>query len=192
MDKPVKVYKYVIIGDEGVGKTSVSFRYTEDVFNDRIQSTIGVDFLSKRDNTLPIRINIWDTAGACRFHSIVKSFFRSCVGAIVVYDITYRKSFDSVKKWIQEVRELSPKETKIMLIGNKSDSEKREVETEEAKKFAYRENIPFYEVSAKTGKNVKEAFCYFNRINYESPTTSYNLDSINLHNVQINEKCFCV
>jgi len=192
MDEPIKVYKYVIIGDEGVGKTSVSFRYTEDIFNDRIQSTIGVDFLSKQDNTLPIRINIWDTAGACRFHSIVKSFFRSSVGAIVVYDITSRKSFNGVRKWIHEVRELAPKETKIMLIGNKSDSDYRAVTIEEAKKLAYKENIPFYEVSAKTGKNVKEAFSYFNKINYESPVTSNVTETITLQMDPTKEKCFCV
>lgn len=192
MDEPVKVYKYVMIGDEGVGKTSVSFRYTEDLFDEKQQSTIGVDFLSKNDTTLPIRINIWDTAGACRFYSIVRSFFRSSVGAIIVYDVTSKKSFKNVNRWIQEVREIAPKDTQIMLLGNKSDSDKRVVTIEEGKKLAYQENIPFYEVSAKTGKNVKEAFCYFNKMNYEKPVTTTITETITLQKQSSTEKkCFC-
>jgi len=155
-----ETYKYIIIGDEGVGKTSISLRYTDNVFSEK-PSTIGVDFFSKTDRN--VKIKIWDTAGACRFKSIIKSFYRYTVGAIIVYDITNKNSFDSVPSWIQEIKENTTNKCYTMLIGNKLDQDdKRKVSTEEGKKFAHKMGIPFFEVSAKDGTNVESSFYFFN------------------------------
>lgn len=192
-----ETYKYIIIGDEGVGKTSIAIRYTSDNFNKNKTSTIGVDFFHKKETTIPIKINIWDTAGACRFNSIIKSFFRSSIGAIIVYDITSKESFENIKKWIKEVQNNTTTNISIMLLGNKCESDKREVPTDIAKEFAFTENIPFYEVSAKTGKNIKESFSYFNKFNYQKHTHTLNIITLKeKNNIEINknpnkEQCFC-
>lgn len=183
-----------MIGDENSGKTSIALRYTNDKFDEESNSpTIGVDFLVKNEKKTqtPMRINIWDTAGACRFHSIVRSFFRSAIGAIVVYDITNRSSFNGVTKWIKEVRELSGHQTNLILLGNKCDSDDRQVSTEEGKNKAFQENIPFYEVSAKTGKNIKTAFDYFNTINHRVAKIDPDIKAILLENDKANNICFC-
>lgn len=197
MNDTLSAYKYIIIGDEGVGKTSIAMRYTKDIFNDNKPSTIGVDFFNKKEPNIPVKINIWDTAGACRFNSIIKSFFRSSLGAIVVYDITSEKSFENVKKWIDDVKELTDTDTSIMLLGNKCESNERKVKTNIVREFAFSENIPFYEVSAKTGKNIKESFSYFNKFNYNKSIHTLNVITLkeniseNINEKTSKEQCFC-
>lgn len=156
------IYKYIIVGDEGVGKTSISLRYTNNVFYKQ-QTTIGVDFFSRTNGNT--KIKIWDTAGACRFKSIIKSFYRYAVGAIIVYDITNKNSFMSVSSWFKEIKEHTNDECYIMLIGNKIDKEdKRQVSTNEGKELANTLGIPFFEVSAKDSTNVESSFYFFNNL----------------------------
>lgn len=180
-------FKYVVIGDEGVGKTSLAIRYTDDLFEQKSHSsTIGVDFFSKYTNG--IKINLWDTAGACRFNSIIKSFYRSSIGAIIVYDVTNRESFTNITKWIQDIRENTDEHCSIIILGNKMDSHHREVSTQEAKKISSDLNLPFFEVSAKTGENIKESFCYFNKINFSKKNIKHE-QTINLQEPK--RDCLC-
>lgn len=163
----MNVLKYIIVGDSGVGKTSIALRYTDNVFLDR-KPTIGVDFFNKYTGN--VKINIWDTAGACRFKSIISSFYRLAVGAIIVYDVSNRESFESIPQWIEEIKEHA--NPQIMIVGNKSDKE-RQVTLEEAKNFAYKNKVLYYEVSAKNGTNIKESFELLNSITFKNVSPLY-------------------
>lgn len=145
-------YKIIIVGNSGVGKTSIACKYTGD--ENLYTSTIGIDFLTKtvKIGDDEFSLNILDTAGLCRFRSITKSFLRSSSGAVVVYDVANRKSFEDVKLWIDLVRDnlISP----ILLIGNKTDICSRAVSLEEGALMASKEHCMFFEVSADLGTNV--------------------------------------
>jgi len=128
-------FKVVFLGDEAAGKTSLVRRYMYDTFEDSIQATIGMDFQSKtvyvEDRTL--RLQLWDTAGQERFRSLIPSYIRDSSGAIVVYDITNRDTFQRAKQWVKELQRQGNPNIVIALAGNKSDlSSKRKVEPEDA------------------------------------------------------------
>ncbi|NP_001089457.1 uncharacterized protein LOC734507 [Xenopus laevis] len=156
------LFKLILIGDAGVGKTCVVQRFRSGVFAERQGSTIGVDFTMK---TLEIqgkrvKLQIWDTAGQERFRTITQSYYRSANGAIIAYDITKRKSFASVPRWIEDVKKYAGSNIVQLLIGNKSDlHESREVQLREAETLARHFDIPCaIETSAKDSSNVEEAF----------------------------------
>ncbi len=159
-------YKVIIIGDAGVGKTSILQNYVTKKFNKVYDLTIGVDFEAKKlyvkdenGNDIGVKLQIWDTAGQEAFHSIVETYYRTAIGALVVFDITDAKTFNNVKKWINEVKEFSFNDIKIILIGNKTDLNlKRQVSREDAEAFAYQTNIDYLEASAKTGSLVSHIF----------------------------------
>ncbi|KAF8817923.1 Rab6 [Cardiosporidium cionae] len=142
-------YKFVFLGEQAVGKTSIITRFMYDAFDNTYQATIGIDFLSKslylEDRT--VRLQLWDTAGQERFRSLIPSYIRDSSAAVVVYDITNRASFLNTKKWIDDVRSERGNNVIIALVGNKSDlNDKR-----------YSGAI-FIETSAKAGYNVKTLF----------------------------------
>ncbi|XP_038628318.1 ras-related protein Rab-43 [Tachyglossus aculeatus] len=156
------LFKLVLVGDASVGKTCVVQRFKTGAFSERQGSTIGVDFTMK---TLEIqgkrvKLQIWDTAGQERFRTITQSYYRSANGAILAYDITKKRSFQSIPQWIEDVRKYAGSNIVQLLIGNKSDlSELREVPLEEAQSLAeHYEIICAIETSAKDSSNVEEAF----------------------------------
>ena len=172
--------KYIIIGNSSVGKSNLLLRYCNNKFSDDYQATIGVEFGAKNIeyNNKTYRIQIWDTAGQESFRSITRAYYKNCVCAIIVYDITNRDSFESIKDWVKDIKDSSPKTVLISLVGNKIDLEKmRVISFEEGKEYAQKNNFNFMETSAKTGVGVKEIF--YNSVNIISKKIDegyYNLD----------------
>ena len=155
------LFKYIIIGDAAVGKSNLLLRYTHGQFKQEYQLTIGVEFGAKNIeiNNKIYRIQIWDTAGQESFRSITRAYYKNSVCALIVYDISNRESFNNIASWIEDCRNQSPKTIFIVLIGNKSDlDDKRKVTFEEGQELAEKNNMMFFETSAKTGNNVEEIF----------------------------------
>mmetsp|Transcript_10426 Transcript_10426/g.17047 ORF Transcript_10426/g.17047 Transcript_10426/m.17047 type:complete len:212 (-) Transcript_10426:287-922(-) len=155
------LFKYIIIGDTGVGKSCLLLQFTDKRFQPVHDLTIGVEFGARMitiDNK-QIKLQIWDTAGQESFRSITRSYYRGAAGALLVYDITRRETFNHLASWLDDARQHSNKDMTIILIGNKSDLEsKRAVSLEEGQAFAKENGLIFLETSAKTAQNVEEAF----------------------------------
>ncbi|KAH0792161.1 Ras-related protein RABD1 [Histomonas meleagridis] len=155
------LFKVLIIGNSGVGKSCLLLRFAEDMFSDNYISTIGVDFKIKKIELegKSIKLQIWDTAGQERFRTITKSYYRGSNGIVVVYDITDRESFEQVSHWMTEIDSHASSDVCRLLVGNKCDlDDKRAVKTEEGEALARQFGIPFLETSAKDSKNVDEMF----------------------------------
>ena len=151
----------IMIGESGVGKTSLIRRYTNNIFNSTHLETIGIEFYNREEriNDQIIQIKIWDTAGQEIFHSLTKNFYRKADGIIIVYDITNRESFEKVQDWIKSVYDNSDtyKEIQMILVGNKIDlEENREVTKEEGIKLGKYYEIDFFETSAKNEEGVRD------------------------------------
>jgi len=155
------LFKYIIIGDTGVGKSCLLLQFTDKQFQPVHDLTIGVEFgarLITIDNN-QIKLQIWDTAGQESFRSITRSYYRDAAGALLVYDITRRESFNHLGRWLEEARQNGNPNMTIMLIGNKSDLEhRRAVSTKEGEIFAQENGLIFLETSAKSAANVETAF----------------------------------
>lgn len=152
--------KVVAVGESGVGKTCLLIRFVRDQFDDNTQSTLGVEFMSKIIQTEKnrIQLQLWDTAGQELFRSVTRGYYRGSAGALILFDLSNRDSFENVEKWLQDVRDVAREDVVIVLIGNKSDlANKRQVSKEEAEEFAKKCNMAYFEVSARTGENVQEA-----------------------------------
>ncbi|XP_036415437.1 ras-related protein Rab-43 [Colossoma macropomum] len=156
------VFKIVLVGDVGVGKTCVVQRFKTGTFIERQGNTIGVDFTMKTMEIQGkrVKLQIWDTAGQERFRTITQSYYRSTNGAIITYDITKRSSFMSVPKWMEDVKKYGGSNIVPLLIGNKTDlTDLREVSFEDAQTMAQQlDFISVIETSAKDSSNVDEAF----------------------------------
>jgi small GTP-binding protein len=158
---PDFLVKIVLIGDSGVGKTNLLSRFTRDQFNPDSKSTIGVEFATK---TLDIegktvKAQIWDTAGQERYRAITSAYYRGAIGALLLYDVTSALTFQSLTRWLQELRENADSNIVVMLVGNKCDlQELRAVSTDEGVGFAKTENLMFIETSALDATNVQESF----------------------------------
>ena len=155
------LFKYIIIGDTSVGKSSILLKFTDDRFSDIHDFTIGVEYGSKYIdiNNRKIKLQIWDTAGQEIFRSISRSYYRGTAGVLLVYDITNKKTFENLELWLTELYSFTNKEVVVMLIGNKNDLEnEREVSFYEAKSFAEKNNLYFIETSAKNNTNIKTIF----------------------------------
>jgi len=155
------LFKLVLIGDSGVGKSCLLLRFADDAFTESYISTIGVDFrfrTVKIDNKT-VKLQIWDTAGQERFRTITSAYYRGADGIVMVYDVTSQESFDHVNDWLKEVNRYASEGTCKLLVGNKSDrTTEKVVTTEQAKDFADDIGVPFLETSAKSAANVEEAF----------------------------------
>jgi Ras-related protein Rab-2A len=156
-------FKYIIVGDVCVGKSCLTLQYLDKRFEPVHDTTIGVEFGSKKicffEYNADVKIQIWDTAGQETFRSIVRSYFRGAIGALVVFDITKRDTFNNIKSWLNQVKDSCLTPINITLVGNKFDLDnKRVVSREEALILANEYNINYIETSAKTGHNVDEAF----------------------------------
>ena len=174
--------KYITIGSPNVGKSKIVERFVKDTFNNDYYVTIGVEFGEKNIEVekKKLRIQIWDTAGQEEFKSITRTYYKNCVCAIIVYDITSRNSFNDITNWIEDCIQSSPKTVLMALIGNKSDlKESRVVSTEEGQELADKYGILFYETSAKDGTNIKEIFQKTGQKIYKNIKEGYyNLDDL--------------
>ncbi|KAL5292148.1 RAB43 family protein [Megaselia abdita] len=157
------LFKIVLIGDAGTGKTCVVSRFKNGKYEESHGSTIGVDFSLKTVNIegKQVKLQIWDTAGQERFRTITQSYYRSANGVIIVYDIAKRQTFTNLQKWIDEVRRYTGSNVLLILVGNKCDLEsEREVEFSEAEAMCQfvPEILFVMETSAKENKNIEDAF----------------------------------
>lgn len=157
------ILKLLTLGESQVGKSSILFRYSDNKFLLTKAATIGIDMKSKiiKSGNEKIKVSIYDTAGQERFRSIIKSYYKGANGVLLVYDITKRDTFKKLDFWLEDLKNNSDDIDNlfIFLVGNKSDlEENREVSVEEANEFAKNKKLPYLEVSAKSGKNVKEVF----------------------------------
>jgi len=154
------LFKLVLIGDSGVGKSCLLLRFADDAFTESYISTIGVDFRFRtvKVGEKYVKLQIWDTAGQERFRTITSAYYRGADGIIMVYDVTNQESFDHVQDWLQEVNRYSSEGTCKLLIGNKSDRSDKVVSTQTGESFAHQLEMPFLETSAKTAANVEAAF----------------------------------
>jgi len=149
-----------MIGDPGVGKSSLLLKYADNEFTDNFISTIGVDYKEKhvkiKDGSM-VPIQIWDTAGQERFRTITSSYYRGANGIILTFDLTNPATFKSCNKWLQEVDRYADEDVVVILAGNKCDLEHK-VEPSEIDDFKTKYNWEYFETSAKTGKGVSETF----------------------------------
>ena len=153
--------KIVLIGDSGVGKTNLIKRFITNTFNQNSKATLGVEFISKsyKIKDQIFKVEIWDTAGQERYKSITAVYYKGAKGALVVYDITSKNSFNNLDKWMTEIKDKTSKDIRLMIIGNKIDLKQfREVTSEEAVVKAKEFGIPLMETSAFDATNVKKAF----------------------------------
>lgn len=155
------LFKVVLIGDSGVGKSNLLSRFTRNEFNLESKSTIGVEFATRsiQYEGKTIKAQIWDTAGQERYRAITSAYYRGAVGALLVYDIAKHQTYENVERWLKELRDHASRDIVIMLVGNKSDLRHlRAVPTEEAKAFAELNGLSFIETSALDSTNVELAF----------------------------------
>lgn len=155
------LFKLLLIGDSGVGKSCLLLRFADDTYTESYISTIGVDFKIRTIDLdgKTIKLQIWDTAGQERFRTITSSYYRGAHGIIVVYDCTDQDTFNNVKQWLEEIERYACDNVNKLLVGNKSDlTTKKVVDFQTAKEYADQLGIPFLETSAKNATNVEQAF----------------------------------
>ena len=155
------IFKILLIGDAGVGKSSILLRFTDDAFEEHLASTIGVDFKVKTVQLggKTVKLTIWDTAGQERFRTLTSSYYRGCHGIILVFDVNERSSFDNLKQWLDELELYSTTaHSSKLLVGNKIDLEDRQVTEQEATDFARQQAMMYLECSARTRVGIRQAF----------------------------------
>ncbi|BBN20587.1 Ras-related protein Rab-11A [Marchantia polymorpha subsp. ruderalis] len=155
------LFKVVLIGDSGVGKSNLLSRFTRNEFSLESKSTIGVEFATRSINvdSKLIKAQIWDTAGQERYRAITSAYYRGAVGALLVYDITRHVTFENVERWLKELKDHTDSNIVVMLVGNKSDLRHlRAVSTDDGQSFSEKESLFFMETSALESTNVENAF----------------------------------
>ena len=155
------LFKLILIGDSCVGKSNILLKYLKNQFNENSKTTIGVEFGTKNIiiNNKRIKIQIWDTAGQERYRSITSAYYKGAKGALIVYDITRKNTFDNIDKWITDLKLNGDKNICIIILGNKSDLiNKREINKNDGIKKAEMYKTAFLETSALNGDNISKAF----------------------------------
>ena len=156
-------FKVVLVGETGVGKTSIISQFIDQVFEEELQTSTGGSFSSKEiffDNGKSLKLEIWDTAGQERYRSLTKIFYKNSSCAILVYDITKKPTFDELKNyWIGQIKESAPKDIMLAVVGNKEDLlDKEQVDENEARDFAKENNALFFSTSAKNSNAINQLF----------------------------------
>ena len=149
-------YKIILVGDSGVGKTSILKKFINNEFNEDIKCTINIDFFSKSikiDKNLYTNLKIYDTAGQEKYRALIKKYYQGTDGIILVFDLTNENSFNKLKSWINEVSDNTEK-AQIILVGNKADLIERKIDEETAENFAKQRDMKYIETSAKEGTNI--------------------------------------
>jgi Ras-related protein Rab-2A len=154
------IFKIIIIGDPGVGKSNILLQFTEKEFQKIHDMTLGVEFGSKIISAggKKYKLQIWDTAGQEAFKSITRSYYRGSIGCLLVYDVTNRTTFENIKNWLDDIKQYAPSNIVVTLIGNKIDLNQRKVTYEEGHEFAEKNKIGFFETSALDGTNINDTF----------------------------------
>ena len=158
-----KSCQFLLLGNSEVGKTSLIRRYTNGIFKEEYISTIGIDYDSKKEiiDDINVQVKLWDTAGQERFRAITPNNLRNAEGIMLVFDITNSDSFNDLKDWLESIKTHFGEKNisiPIIIVGNKIDLEdKRDVEKDDANKFAQENNYKYFETSAKTGEGVDNA-----------------------------------
>jgi len=160
------VFKIIIVGNTGVGKSSLLLKYTRDIFSTNYEPTIGVDFGSlvvhipdSNNEHTPVKLQIWDTAGQERFRTITKSYYKNTCGVIIVFDLTNKESFNAIPEWIDSVKQDADPNAQIILIGNKADLDSDyQITEDEIDNISMRYNIKYFETSARELDNTSIAF----------------------------------
>ena len=155
------LFKVVVIGDSGVGKSCLLIRFAEDKFSEEHVSTIGVDFTNRTVDVGGdmVKLQLWDTAGQERFRTVTSTYYRGAQGIVVIFDVTERRSFETIRAWVDDVDKWASAGTVKILVGNKTDlHDRRQVTTEEGEALAAELRMKYYETSARENYNVDEAF----------------------------------
>jgi len=155
------IFKIVIVGDSSVGKTNILTKYLRDEFDENSKATVGVEFGTKNFDIEGniVKAQIWDTAGQERYRSITNAYYKGSKGCLLVYDITRKGTFESIDRWVSDLKASSENNMSIILLGNKSDLEnERQISTEEGEEKAKFYKMAFMETSALNGNNIEIAF----------------------------------
>ncbi|XP_004412014.1 PREDICTED: EF-hand calcium-binding domain-containing protein 4B [Odobenus rosmarus divergens] len=186
-----RLFKIVLVGNSAVGKTSFLRRFCEERFAPGLAATVGIDYQVKmvRVDDSSVALQLWDTAGQERYRCITQQFFRKADGVIVMYDVTARQSFLSVRQWLSSVEEAVGDYIPVLLLGNKIDNEKeREVPRGLGEQLAKENNLIFYECSAYSGHNTKESLLHLARILKKQEDTARE-DTIQVDRPAIKKSC---
>lgn len=165
--EPAKEFKVVTLGEGRVGKTSITLKAARNVFHEDEKSTVNANFLVKEINLAgnSVKLNLWDTAGQERFRALAPNYYRGAKGAVIVYDITDKASFDRVVSWVKELTLQADKDICIVIAGNKCDREsERQISKNEALNYARSAGVTHFDTSAKNGKGVEEVFQELGRL----------------------------
>ena len=188
------LYKILLLGDSTVGKTCFLLRYVDDSFLDLHMATIGLDYRLKTlilEEQKIVKIQLWDTAGQDKFRAITRNYYKGASGIILIFDVTNIKSYENIKKWINEIKEEISEKVSIVLIGNKIDNvQERKISKEQGEKLANEIGIKFFETSAKTGEGINESvFFLVKKIFENDPEVKNKYQGRNLRIKNKNRKC---
>jgi small GTP-binding protein len=184
-------YKIVLVGDSCVGKSSIVNKFVYNSFHEFQQTTIGASFAAKNiliDNKKS-RIQIWDTAGQERYRSLVPMYYRNSSAAIVVYDVTDKKTFENAIIWCEEIKK-NTENCIITIVGNKYDLE-NQIDKKEIEEYINKNNILHTEVSAKNGINIENLFIDIVKTIKKNNINVINLNKISLNNQIVKRQNFC-
>ena len=188
------LYKILLLGDSTVGKTCFLLRYVDDSFLDLLMATIGLDYRLETlilEEQKIVKIQLWDTAGQDKFRAITRNYYKGASGIILIFDVTNIKSYENIKKWINEIKEEISEKVSIVLIGNKIDNvQERKISKDQGEKLANEIGIKFFETSAKTGEGINESvFFLVKKIFENDPEVKNKYQGRNLRIKNKKRKC---